>query len=238
MGSGFILDAKDARSKQTDVIVYDALNCPRYRVSETASIFPADNVAAVVEVKSRLDGASLNEAFDNLRAAKALVKARLPDVGATLSQTHGSVFAFESSLSLSTIASRYAQWVKDLKGFGTHPDAVCVLDKGLVTTVSNLGPRTPWSTAFIEVLRGAEGASFGLGTLPLGEGTLDGWFRLLLGHLILFRPVVDHRGFDWGRVPGGMTLTYLGSCSNEPDPVRRAQLLASYRQEFQFKSKP
>ena len=47
VGSGFILDKKNNVSKQTDVIVFDALNCPTYRTSETAAIFPANNVAAV-----------------------------------------------------------------------------------------------------------------------------------------------------------------------------------------------
>ncbi len=53
-GSGFIVDLSDRVSRQTDVIVYDALNCPVYRSSEQAGIFPNDNVAAVIEVKARL----------------------------------------------------------------------------------------------------------------------------------------------------------------------------------------
>ena len=57
VGSGFILDHFDNVSKQTDVIIYDAFNCPVYRASDDAGIFPSDNVAAVVEVKSRLDKA-------------------------------------------------------------------------------------------------------------------------------------------------------------------------------------
>jgi hypothetical protein len=51
--AGFIIHHQDRISKQTDVVVYDALNCPVYRTSDYAGIFPADNVAAVVEVKPR-----------------------------------------------------------------------------------------------------------------------------------------------------------------------------------------
>jgi len=64
-GSGLIIDPHDNLSKQTDVIIYDALNCPVYRASERAAIIPSDNVAAIVEVKSRIDKEKLREAFEN-----------------------------------------------------------------------------------------------------------------------------------------------------------------------------
>lgn len=54
VGAGFIIDPSDTVSSQTDVIVYDAFNCPVYRASEDAGIFPSTNVAAVVEVKVSL----------------------------------------------------------------------------------------------------------------------------------------------------------------------------------------
>jgi hypothetical protein len=54
VGSGFVIDPGDNVSKQTDLIIYDALNCPVYRASENAAIIPSDNVASVIEVKSRL----------------------------------------------------------------------------------------------------------------------------------------------------------------------------------------
>jgi hypothetical protein len=74
VGSGFILDRADAVSKQTDVVVYDALNCPVYRASDEAGIFPADNVAAVIEVKSTLDKTRFDEARENIAATKKLRK--------------------------------------------------------------------------------------------------------------------------------------------------------------------
>jgi predicted dinucleotide-binding enzyme len=79
VGSGFIIDGFDTVSKQTDVIVYDALNCPVYRASEDAAIFPSDNVAAVVEVKSRLDQEQLTSAFENILATKQLAKTLPPN---------------------------------------------------------------------------------------------------------------------------------------------------------------
>ena len=233
VGSGFILDSRDARSKQTDIIVYDALNCPRYRVSENASIYPANNVAAVVEVKSRLDGRSLADAFRNIQATKSLAKTRPRETGVPfITQTHGSIFAFESALSLPSIKDAFSEWIR-ANGIGAHPDMVCVLDRGVVTTVAGV-PGLGWNTAIIEALGAQpEGASFGVGTLEFGKATLDGWLRLLLAHLINFRAVVDHRGFDWSHLlTRGMPVTYLGSVTHEKDPTRRDARLREYHARF------
>ena len=45
-GAGFIIDPSDRISRQTDVVIYDAIHCPMYRASEDAAIFPSTNVAA------------------------------------------------------------------------------------------------------------------------------------------------------------------------------------------------
>ena len=60
-------DNVDNISRQTDIIIYDALHCPKYRASETAAIIPSDNVAAVIEVKSALDKSSMEDAFVKIR---------------------------------------------------------------------------------------------------------------------------------------------------------------------------
>ena len=74
VSSGFVIDPEDTVSRQTDIVVYDAFNCPVYRASENAGIFPSDNVAAVVEVKSRLTRERLREAFQNIAETKSLKK--------------------------------------------------------------------------------------------------------------------------------------------------------------------
>ncbi|MCA1594404.1 MAG: hypothetical protein LC754_17620, partial [Acidobacteria bacterium] len=108
VGSGFIIDRFDTVSKQTDVIVYDALNCPVYRASEDAAIFPSDNVAVVVEVKSRLDKDQLISAFENIRATKRLAKTQAPELPIPITtQTVGCLFAFDSAISLDKISEHY-----------------------------------------------------------------------------------------------------------------------------------
>jgi len=232
VASGFIIDQRDRVSKQTDVILYDALNCPTYRTSESAAILPANNVAAVVEVKSKLDGRGLDDAFEKIASVKALAKVRGPEDSPLLSQTHGSVFAFDSALSLDSIAERYRQRLQS-HGIGHHADVICVLDKGLVTLVASIPGEAGWGIIFLEGLGGptGEGSHLGVGVHLLEDSALDSFFRLVLAHLTLFRSMVDHPGFQWSQhLPQGMMkLTYLTSITHETDPEKRRARLEEYR---------
>lgn len=232
VGAGFIIDPRDKVSRQTDVIIYDALNCPTYRASDTAAILPANNVAAVVEVKSKLDGVELLDAFDKIASVKSLAKARSRDTGQPkVDQTHGSVFAFESALTLDTIADRYIEWLRK-QGLGYHADVICVLDRGILTTVAAPPGFPGWGALFLEGEGGgaAEGSHIGVGVHQLGDTTLDAYFRLLLANLTLFRNMVDHPGFGWStHLPKGMIkVTYLTSLTQEKDPVKREEKLREY----------
>src|ERR1700722_5332375 len=57
--SGFVIDSENKVSKQSDVLIYDAENSPVYRAGERAQILPADSVAAVIEVKAKLNKSEL-----------------------------------------------------------------------------------------------------------------------------------------------------------------------------------
>ncbi len=231
-GAGFIIDQRDQVSRQSDVVVYDAMNCPVYRASEDAAIFPSDNVAAVVEVKSRLDKDRLEEAYDNVRAAKRLSKTKAPDVPFLVeTQTLGCVFAFESALCLETIAAHY----KDLlasKTIGDHIDLIAVLDRGMVMLNAQMPGVGTWHPCILDGLGGTmgEGWHLAIGAQALGDDTLDAFLRLLLAHLSFFRGIVDHPGFRWNAMASGgqVHLTYLTSITQEQDPERRKQKLKDY----------
>jgi hypothetical protein len=234
IGSGFIIDQHDALSKQTDVVIYDAINCPVYRASEDAGIFPSDNVAAIVEVKAKLDKERLIESYENIAAAKSLAKtkpAELPILQTT--QTFGCVFAFESSLTLRTLAEHYAAIVRD-KGLGRHIDEIVVLDRGLITLAGK--PRGyEWAPMFMEGFGGpaTEGAHLGVCSHELGENSLDAFLRLLLAQLIHFRAMSSHPGFNWANMlPGGqMMVEYVGSITHATDPKIREMNLKKYTEE-------
>lgn len=243
-GAGFILDPRDVISKQTDVVIYDALNCPVYHASEDAAIFPSDNVAAVVEVKSTLNKQELIDGWEKIRHAKALAKTRPPDVpGLIQTQTMGIIFAFSSETSLDAVRENYFSLFKE-HGFGTHTDLVVVLDKGILTLGAKIKGVEGWGFSHLEGIGGpaAEGSHIGVAQADFGEYSLDAFLRLLLAHLIFFRDKVHHPGFNWSSFPGGLRMktTYLTSFTNEKDPVKAKQNLDRYKAEVEeeFKKNP
>jgi hypothetical protein len=229
-GSGFIIDRRDNVSRQTDVVIYDAMNCPVYRASEAAGIFPADNVAAVVEVKSRLDHERLVEAAENIRAAKDLAKTPPPDVPVLVqTQTLGCVFAFDS-VSVETLEQHYRE-VLSTHGLGRHIDLILVLDKCVMTLTAKIKGTDGWAPMFFEGAAGpaAEGSHIGIGTQTVGEASLDHFLRPLLAQLTFFRGIVDHPGFGF---PGAqMRVTYLTSLTLETDPQKKQEILKRYADE-------
>lgn len=248
IGSGFVIDPRDDLSRQTDLIIYDALNCPVYRASDNAAIIPSDNVAAVVEVKSRLDRQSMKEAFENIRAVKSLSKTKLPDIPfpmPILTQTCGVLFAFTTSLTLETLQSHYNEFVGSF-GLGRHIDVVLILDKAVMTLAGKVPGGVGWAPLMLEGFGGehGEGAHVGTSLIATGQDSLDMFLRFLLGQLIHFRGMVGHPGFQWVKdgAPGQMRIHYLTTITNEKDPVLREQKLQQYadqvRAEFEQSPAP
>lgn len=227
VGAGFIIDATDSISKQTDVIIYDAFNCPTYMVSEDASIFPSDNVAAVVEVKSVLTKAELSNAFENISTAKKLVKSKPRKGQLVTTQTLGCLFAFGSAITLDTIVKHYSQLLTE-RGLGHHIDIIAVLDKGIIVLFAK-PRRRPWGMIINWEGRGEEGTHIGLGKLELGDNTLDTFFRSLLVHLSLFRNDIDRAVFRWK--PQEVELSYLTSVSLLKSARARERKLEEYAKE-------
>jgi len=215
------------------VIIYDAYNCPVYRVSDDAAIFPNDNVAAVVEVKARLDKARLFEASENIAAVKSLAKSETPKWAEPRKseplpriQTVGCVFAFESSLTMATLRSHYIEEVRSKGGLGHHTDLILVLDRGILTTAIK-PPGDEWGAAFLDTLHGSkadEGLLVGAAVHEMGENSLDAFLRYLLLPLMHFRPVVPHPGFDWNPPHlGDGTVQIIGRLKRRTDPQRCAK---------------
>lgn len=231
VGSGFAIDPDDSISRQTDVLIYDALHCPIYRASERASIYPADNVAAMVEVKSRLDLGSLREAFASVESIKSLKKHKTGG-GPLRTQTWACVFAFSSELNPRTLLKHYCDLIRE-SGVGYHPDLVVVLDSCALQLVAKPAGTEEWAPIIaLEGLGGpaGEGAHFGGGLFHLGERSLDFFFRILLVSLNIFRPFSDFRWADTVPVPR-FELEYLFSHTLETDPEKKAAILKRYERE-------
>src|SRR5262249_32557239 len=129
----------DQVSRQTDVIVYDAMNSPVYRTGSRVEILPRDNVAAVIEVKSKLNKHELKDAALKIAGVKSIKATPLcgADQPVTFSDIIttsilGCVFAFDSSTSLKTLADNLKQINSEQPDSSQWIDLVVVLDKGCI----------------------------------------------------------------------------------------------------------
>ena len=82
VGEGFVIDNYDGTSRQQDVVVYERDICPVFSVNRTAqtTYYPCEGVIAVGEIKSRLDGDSLEDAFRKVASAKELRRYDVTDL--------------------------------------------------------------------------------------------------------------------------------------------------------------
>lgn len=196
--SGVVVGRDDSVSRQSDVIIYDALNSPVYRTGPKLSIFPRDNVAAMVEVKSKLNKDELRDAAEKIAVVKALKASPISSVDQPvtfsdiiMTATLGCVFAFDSYTSLETLADNLKE-INAARDSSLWVDLVVVLDKGILAYA--LQPI--FSKEFIGWEGGALTDEFMIPPLyvhlvqaSLGDGTLNNFFLRLMTHLTFFRKI-------------------------------------------------
>lgn len=93
-----------------------------------------------------------------------------------------------------------------------------------------------WNFAYLEGVGGpaGEGSHLAISVAEFEEYTLDAFFRLLLPHLMFFRSMVDHPGFDWSSFPvekKHQVLTYIMFFTVEKDIEIRELKLKKYAEE-------
>jgi len=194
--SGIVIGRDGSVSRQCDVIIYDALNSFVYRNGPKLHILPRDNVAAVIEVKSKLNKDELQDAAKKIAAVKSIKCSPIcgADQPVTLSDmimtgTLGCVFAFDSYTSLETLAD-------NLKEINTGQDSnhwidlIVVLDKGCISYAF----QGIYNKKFVAWFGGALDDNFLIPPLyvhlvqvPFGERTLNHFFLKLMAHLTFFR---------------------------------------------------
>lgn len=193
---GIVIDSEDKISKQMDIIIYDALNSPVYRKGPRVSIIQSDNVASIIEVKSKLNKDELVDAAEKIASVKSLKKSPLTNVDqpVTMSdlivtQTLGVVFAYDSSTSLETLAKNL-QEVNSKYPSNHWIDIVVVLDKGIIGyTLQKLFEENfaGWFSQAIPDDFVIPPFFIHLVTEELGELTLNKFFFQLVTHLTFFR---------------------------------------------------
>jgi hypothetical protein len=198
VASGIVIGSDNQISRQTDVIIYDAMNSPVYRTGPRLQILPRDNVACVIEVKSKLNKDELKDAAAKIAGIKALKATPIcgADQPVTFSEiitTHvlGCVFAFDSYTSMETLAENLKE-INSERDASLWIDVVVVLDKG--STGYSLQPIFQQDS--IGWLGGSLDANFMIPPLYVhlvqseeGERALHHFFMQLMTHLAFFRKI-------------------------------------------------
>ncbi len=235
LGEGHLVDAADHVSPHCEAVVYDALNCPVYSAADASAIFPADCVAAVVEVRPALTSAELRDALARIGAIKSLRRSGIfdPALGRIVTRpVFGALFAFRSVISFDALIQEYTRHLRDI-GVGTHIDLIGVLDAGIVLLHASKFGLDQWFPLLVQDSALGEGAHLAVGGLQLGEYALDGFYRFLLANVLASRATTPYAGFDWLKteVRLSLLLQYVSSVTEEPDPLKRTAVLDRYRHD-------
>jgi hypothetical protein len=76
VGTGFVVNAAGIQSKHIDIVIYDALTCPVFRIGHDPKhdVYPVGGVYGTIEVKSTLTPAKFDEAWNNALSVKEVWK--------------------------------------------------------------------------------------------------------------------------------------------------------------------
>lgn len=141
IGRGEIRATNGKWSKQEDLIIYDRINCPRLFAGTRSQIFPAESVAAVIEVKSTLGSKEIQDATANISQARRLAKqgnATHTEPGAITfgppTPILGALFVYDLSISLETFRERWVE-AQSSQPVNQRINLTCVLGKMVVIHV-------------------------------------------------------------------------------------------------------
>jgi hypothetical protein len=204
-GSGYIIDNDNNISKQTDVVIYDALSSPVYRASSKTQIIPADTVAAVIEVKTCLNKTEVKDSFEKILSCKKLRKTPLSKIdqkstGSNLATvaTMGVIFGFDSDTSLKTLGDNLAELNKTCES-KLWPDMLIVLDKGVLS----YGVSFPGQRQLAGGMAPPCGEDFVIPPMAVylvahndEQFSLNRFFSRLLAHLTFYPHRVSNPPFD------------------------------------------
>lgn len=176
VGSGEILDSSGYVSKQQDIIVYDGYNIPVLQKLGETTVFFAEQVYTIIEVKSTLGHGEIKDVIEKGKSVHTLQRAgladrlRIPVFG----------FAYRSKMSLEQIRD-YSQKQADHFDGGWGISAIVVLSDangktGLITNVDTYYP------AAIRLFSGQADPVVSIATKSEGE-------TLLVFHLLLLEAI-------------------------------------------------
>ena len=241
IGSGIVIGPEGAISRQTDLIIYDALNSPIYRAGKKTQIIPRDNVAVVVEVKSKLSKDQLKDAAEKIASVKCMPARPLTELDQPVTQsalvnssTLGVVFAYDAYTSLETLAENLKE-INEHKHSREWIDFVVVLNKGTIGYAVQL----PFSSGMSGWYGGQ--TSLEIPAFPiyvhevLNQHTdleLNEFFLRLMSHLAFFRKVtpLDFEGILGKQEQSVTTIQgYQFNLSGQIVPVDQEHVAGTFK---------
>lgn len=123
VGTGVVIDSHGRRSKQSDVIVYEATDQPQLLAQSTQLLFPVETVRLVIEVKTTVDADAVVDAGQKAEALRQLqpVEGAVPGFALFGYQASGAPSSRANELNTLPDAAR--------------PDFACILTPGLASSV-------------------------------------------------------------------------------------------------------
>lgn len=237
--SGIVLGGQGQVSRQTDLIVYDALSAPVYRKGPRTHIVPRDNVAAVIEVKSKLSKEQLGDAVEKIARIKRMPASPISsaDEPVTMgpmvnSSTWGCVFAYDAYTSIEALAENLKAFNEGLPS-REWTDFVVVLGQGTISYAVQF----PFSRQF-SYFGGQTSES--IPGFPIyvhevvdqnTELDLNRFFLRLMSHLAFFRrrTTIDFQGLLGAAPSQAMTIQgYQYKIDGSAVPVEASHLAESF----------
>jgi len=111
IGKGKVANSYGDFSKQCDVIIFDALNCPNLFLDDHMNqVLPFEGVYAIIEIKTKLTKSKITESFDQANSVKSLSN-EIVDVSTNdlvqIIPPIANVIAYDDERSLETIYDNY-----------------------------------------------------------------------------------------------------------------------------------
>ena len=128
IGSGLLIDASDAYSRQTDIVVFDQSDEPAILAQTTQILFPIESVLAAIEVKTTQRADDITECLSKAKDMRAMQPARSHRDGS--SHPLFVVLAYRAGQQLGTIARKLFEAEDD-----ERPDLLCVVEQSFLAGV-------------------------------------------------------------------------------------------------------
>jgi len=132
-------------SKQIDIVIYDKLNMPVLYAAENLRIFPIEGVYAIIEVKSKLNSATLNDAINKIRSVKKMTKRAFVEQKGAVARTVnlygretdyfpvlGFIFSYTAIKDTKSLKDQLEQ-SDDVQNLVNNVDTICVLNDSIIT---------------------------------------------------------------------------------------------------------